>query len=56
MRKKIFAILLTVCMLLGLLPLQVLADTDTEEITVAVTGQTTVGEILTADLSKLPDA
>lgn len=56
MRKRIFAMLLTLCMLFGLLPVQAFAGADQEEITVAVTGKTTVGEKLEADLTKLPDA
>jgi len=56
MKKKIFAMFLTLCLLLGLLPIQAFAGADQEEITVAVTGKTAVGEKLEADLTGLPDA
>ena len=55
MKKKVFAVLLTICMILGIIPLQAFADAETQEITVSVTGKTSVGEKLAADLSKLED-
>jgi hypothetical protein len=54
MKKKLFVIFLTLCMILGLLPIQVFANADKSERKVAVKGSPVVGEELNADLSDLP--
>lgn len=54
MKRKIYAVLMAVCLVLGILPIQAFAET--EEVKVTVTGKTVVGEKLKADLSELKDA
>lgn len=54
MKKKMFAVLVSLCLVLGVLPIQAFAEA--EEVKVTVTGKTVVGEKLKADLSELKDA
>lgn len=56
MKKKIYAVLMAVCLVLGILPVQAFAETKKAEVKVTVTGKTVVGEKLKADLSELENA
>ncbi|MEY8426948.1 hypothetical protein AALA00_04340 [Lachnospiraceae bacterium 46-15] len=55
MKRKVYAVLMAVCLVLGILPVQVFAETEKEEVKVTVTGETVVGEKLKANLSELKD-
>ena len=56
MKKKIYAVLMAVCLVLGILPVQAFAETEKAEVKVTVTGKAVVGEKLKADLSELENA
>lgn len=60
MKKRLFSVLLTLCLVLGILPLQAFADNEgkdakSAEPTVSVSGTAEAGKQLSADLSKLSD-